>query len=312
MTHKILQSDIDLARKQLESKRPETEIVTALTRRGIEPAKAILLVHELRCGRRVVPEIDRLPRIVPGPSSEAPQALSASGVAPLTEPAKTSRAPDAVAQPKRGRKSAGRPWIWALVFLTTVGGLAIAYSFYGSRSRTRAQASGLTQIAEASSQPDKMRLAAPGPELELRRDGLYLGGDLVGRTNARSVLGTVLGPATRTNQVERPSKIIYAYDREGLLVYSKPGGGDENIVFDFDALGGTHGTERPFTGSLRVEEAMIRGDTDAGRLRAIKPLGLSPSEPDGCIFASHYSTVELVFTYRKGLQRLSSIEIDLK
>jgi hypothetical protein len=310
MTHKILQSDIDLARKQLESKRPETEIITVLTRRGIEAAKAIVLVHELRCGRRVAPEIDRVPYIRPGPSGETPQNPSAGGVNPLTQPAEPSRAP--VAQKRQDRKSAGRPWTWALMFLTAVGGLALAYYFYGSRWRASGQASGLTQIVQAHSQPDKMDVVAPGPQLELRADGLYLGRDLVARTNARSVLGNAFGPATRTNQVERPSKIIYAYDRHGLLVYSKPGGGDENIVFDFEALGGTHGTEQPFTGMLKVEEAMIRGDTDAVRLRAIKPLGLNPSEPDGYILASHSSAVELVFTYRKGLQRLSSIEIDLK
>lgn len=48
MTHDILPSDIDLAKKGIEARYPDSEIVAALVRRGIQSAQAIRLVDELR------------------------------------------------------------------------------------------------------------------------------------------------------------------------------------------------------------------------------------------------------------------------
>ena len=314
MTHKILQSDIELARKQLEAKRSDAEIVAALERRGIEPDKAAQLVQDLREGKPVSPEIDRVPQIVPGPSSEAAQNPGAGlEDAPEIEENFSGRS---IRRHGRRRPNPGRNWIiaTALLLLVVTAGI-LGYRLYEDRLEAPEGKNGRpleTQTARAASHSNKAAVQTHAPQLELREDGLRLAGNLIGRSNAQSVITRVFGPATRTNQVERPSKVIYAYDPYGVLVYSQRGGADENIVFDFDALGGTHGTESAFAGSLKVDAAEIRANTDAQSLGAIKSLGLTRSGPDGCIFASRHAAVELVFTYRKGLQRLSSIELDLK
>src|SRR5256885_6738638 len=56
MTPDILQSDIDLARKLLDERRPETEIVAALAYRGIESGRATQLIAELQAGKKVEPD----------------------------------------------------------------------------------------------------------------------------------------------------------------------------------------------------------------------------------------------------------------
>jgi hypothetical protein len=51
MTHDVLQSDIDLARKLIKEERQETEIIAALGLRGLEPTTATRLLDDLRNGR---------------------------------------------------------------------------------------------------------------------------------------------------------------------------------------------------------------------------------------------------------------------
>ena len=50
MTHDILRSDIELATRLREEKRPDEEIIAALVRRGIDPATAAQLIDDLRNG----------------------------------------------------------------------------------------------------------------------------------------------------------------------------------------------------------------------------------------------------------------------
>src|SRR5690348_4447492 len=56
MTHDVLQSDIDLARKLSDARRPASEIVTALTCRGIDSSRAAQLVSDLQNGRTIEPD----------------------------------------------------------------------------------------------------------------------------------------------------------------------------------------------------------------------------------------------------------------
>jgi len=53
MTHDILQSDVDLAKRLLKAKCPDSEIVAALLRRGIDQFDAERLVSDLRQGVQV-------------------------------------------------------------------------------------------------------------------------------------------------------------------------------------------------------------------------------------------------------------------
>jgi hypothetical protein len=106
--------------------------------------------------------------------------------------------------------------------------------------------------------------------------------------------------------------MIYAYDNHGLLIYSHKGTGNESILLDCEAIGGTNGTTARFTGSLRIDDQVIRADTDAKTLAAIQKLGLNNPEPDGGILGGRYNGLELIFAYLKTPQRLSLIEIDWK
>src|SRR5258705_7806923 len=56
MTNDILQSDIDLARRLLDARRPADEIVAALSYRGINGNRAAQLVADLQAGKAVEPD----------------------------------------------------------------------------------------------------------------------------------------------------------------------------------------------------------------------------------------------------------------
>jgi hypothetical protein len=163
----------------------------------------------------------------------------------------------------------------------------------------------------------KANVPSPKPPLaplalELQADGLHLGGSVVTPGNVLTAVASSLGVATRTNKVGQTDTVIYAYDHEGLLVYSQKGGGTNSIILDCEASGGTHGTTSPFVGTLTVAGQVIRSDTDSQALRAIKQLGLSRPGNQGGVWGGRYNGLNLVFAYLKTPQRLSLIEIDLK
>jgi hypothetical protein len=148
-------------------------------------------------------------------------------------------------------------------------------------------------------------------DLVLRQEGFLLNGRLLARTNALQVLRQVLGAPTRTNQLGSSGRTISSYDRHGLLVYSRQDG-DETIVFDFEALGGPHGTEAPFTGSLLIEATSISADTPAQSLQGIQSLELIRSSDEGASFSARCQDLHLYFMYQQDRQRLRSLAIDFK
>jgi hypothetical protein len=148
--------------------------------------------------------------------------------------------------------------------------------------------------------------------LELQPDGLHLGGSLVTRGSVLTTVANLLGIPTRTNQVGQTDTVIYAYDRQGLLIYAQKGGGTNSIVLDCEGSGGTNGTTLPFTGSLKIEDQVIGPGTDSQALTAIKKLELNHPDTGGSVWGGRYSGLDLVFAYLKSPQRLSLIEIDLK
>jgi hypothetical protein len=65
MTSEIVQSDIDLTRRMIELRRPDTAIVAILGKRGIDADRAALLIDDLRYGRKVVPHLPLGYHIIP-------------------------------------------------------------------------------------------------------------------------------------------------------------------------------------------------------------------------------------------------------
>ena len=64
MTKNILVSDIDLAERLIKAGGQDDEIIAALGKRGIEGANATQLVHDLRCGLQVKPELFSTPTMM--------------------------------------------------------------------------------------------------------------------------------------------------------------------------------------------------------------------------------------------------------
>ena len=148
--------------------------------------------------------------------------------------------------------------------------------------------------------------------LNLQSDGLRISGSLVTAGNVLTCISKVLGQPTRSSPAGQPDTIIYAYDNHGLLIYSTKGTGKDSIVLDCDAIGGANGTTSPFTGSLQVEDQVIRPDTDSKTLTAMPKLGLKNPAAGGGILSGRYNNLDLAFAYLKTPTRLSLIEIDLK
>jgi hypothetical protein len=168
--------------------------------------------------------------------------------------------------------------------------------------------SGTGFVAPASSAP-----AQPGElVLELRPEGLFAGGQPLTKKDAMLTVSTLLGAPTRTNEVEVPDKVVYAYDHHGLLIYSRRGLGDDYVVLDFDATGGTNGTTSAFAGKVKVENSLIQANTKSCSLGAIKQLELADPGADVGILKGHCNGLGLYFAYLKTPQRLDLIEIDLK
>ena len=324
MTHDILQTDIELATRLRDDHRSDDEIIQALVHRGVEPGPAAQLVDDLRKGKKT---ISQSPAPLEFAFARQPRAKSASHEtgqnhatpAPQAEPHREPR----TRPTDRGRKASTGLWwvVAALVGLAVLAGAIVVFN--GSHAKTNPQAGQQMQsaITKGESTPLKTPANAAAARqnvpltslvLELQPDGLHLGGSQVTRDNVLTVVANALGAATRTNQVAQTATVIYAYDRQGLLIYSQKGGGTNSIVLDCEASGGTHGTKFPFAGTLRIADQVIGPDTDSQTLTAIKTLGLKRLGGGGAIWGGHYNGLELVFAYLNSPRYLSLIEIDLK
>ena len=151
-----------------------------------------------------------------------------------------------------------------------------------------------------------------GLVFDLASDGLHIGSRLLTRGNALKTLSEMLGAPTRTQQGAEPDTVIHAFDNHGLLIYSHQRTGNESIILDCEAIGGNNGTTTPFTGSLRIEDQVIRAEMDAPALAAIEKLGLKDPGPAGGIMRGSHNGLDLVFAYLRTPRHLSLIEIDLK
>jgi hypothetical protein len=325
MTHDILQSDIELATRLRDDHRSDDEIILALVHRGVDPGPAAQLVDDLRNGRRAAPPSTAHLEFSPARRSRARSASRGTGP---NQPTHSSPAESRRESPARpavpGRKHPASLWRMAavLVGLVVVGTLGvILFQRFHANPQPQAEPPPKAAMPNVDSAPPKAPAqAAPASQivsptalvLELQPDGLRLGGSLVTRGNVLAAVANLLGVPTRTNRVGQTDTVIYAYDHQGLLLYSPKGGGTNSIVLDYEATGGANGTTSPFTGTLRIEDRVVGPDTDSQTLTAIKTLGLKRPGGSSTIWGGRYNNLELVFAYLKSPRRLSLIEIDLK
>jgi len=248
---------------------------------------AVLLANHLRRSKDDVP------------ADGAGEAASARGsVAPAD-----ARVKDPGAQPLTAAPDAtsGR---------TTAGGSGIRTEpAAAARNSQEAPRPGVPPAVKAGT---LQKPAAPGLALSLQSDGLRISGSLVTAGNVLACVHQVLGQPTRSIAAVQPDTIIYAYDDHGLLIYSAKGTKKDSIVLDCDAVGGANGTTSPFTGSLQVEDQVIRPDTDSKTLAAMPKLGLRNTAAGNAILSGRYNDLDLAFAYLKTPNRLSLIEIDLR
>jgi hypothetical protein len=329
MTHDILPTDIALAVKLVEEQRPDAEILEALAYRSVDPAKAAKVLDDLRHGRKPVAD-SPLPRemtMTRRPRTKKPGHESRDDDAPR------SAEPDAPRERRSpaasGRRIPGLVKIAvASLLVLVIAAVAIVLS---RRSNSESNAAVAPQVGSSGARQQQVRPPAPGTAvgaardnksipvdksipvvLELQPDGLHFGGKLVTGDNLLSIVVDVLGAATRTNQAAPAGQVIYAYDRQGLLIYSQPGGLTNHIVLDCDAIGGPNGTTSPFAGTLKVEDQVIGPDTDSKTLASMKKLAIDSPKDGGTIWGGHYNSLGLIFAYLKSPQHPSLIEIDLK
>jgi hypothetical protein len=351
MTHEILQSDVDLARRLLAARRPNKEIVAALMLRGIDVAEAERLVDDLSQGRRVKVRVD-----VGGsrqPSSE-----------PVNEPSELEQ--DVRSSEPSGSRSRVRLWFVVMV-LVLGGGLAAVVMQYRksyhketavllneldslARELQRAESNfpggaatypagedseALKQYQKLKSQIGKRRLdEAEQAKLQMARlnggtsaasrtifrskaivelgsAGLRVEGHQVVATNALSVLQKALGPPSRTNWVASSSTVLYAFDRQGILLFAPRNTQPNGLLLDFEGEGGEYGTQAPFSGVLRIGTQEIHSQTPASILRSNPELTLTNAPSDGRILAGRCNGFETICSFLKSADRLSSVEIRL-
>ena len=182
-------------------------------------------------------------------------------------------------------------------------------------SRRRLDAGEKRRLEEAMRK--EQQRAQPGngggaPDLEIRQEGVYIGGIRVTARSALQALCQAVGPPARTNQMEQSTNIVYAFDTHGLLLYTQPGAEADYMVLDFDANGGSAGTTSPFIGRLKIDSIVIGRETDAQSLSAATAVNLNRSGPEGGIFKGSWQGTELCVAYLKNQQRPSLIQISLK
>lgn len=338
MTQDILQSDLNIARRLIEAKSPDTEIVAALVRRGVAPAKASQVVNDLRMGNTVRPVDAMLPEFTSGESSSAAGRPSDSGRQFRPHPSSPGAS--------GGLRSGGanpRPVRLLIPVSLVVLGAAVAagliwnYQYHATTSvlldqwesapskddalsariaRRRLNAAEAARWNATALPNGKASTSSASPAsdlvLELRPDGLHIGTNLVTSRNAWRAVSAVIGLPTRTNRTDQPRTVIYAFDRHGLLIYSGEGAGADTVMLDYDALGGTNGTTLPFAGTLKFETNLIHGSTDAGALASIKKLGLSNPGHDAGTFRGRCHNLDLYFAYLHNTSHLSVVQINLK
>ncbi len=315
MTHDVLQSDIDLARRLLETRRPASEIVTALTYRGVNSDRATQLVSDIESGKTVEPDRPitiHLPGEATAPIIVPASASERKSISPKTSNRRAG---------KRSRNSKTDAFPWAMLIAMASAVVCIgAFAIINHKTHGDSAERGHFEAADKSvSVPDAADrhklLGGPQPKdisLEIQKDGFRLCNKSVAREDFLNVMFKILGSPSRTNQIENVERVIYAYDAYGILLYSPRNSGNCSVVLDFEATGGAAGTKNAFVGTLKVCDRALCATTDAASLALIRELGLEPAKSASGIFRAQFEGFELVFAYFERPDRLSLAEIDFK
>jgi hypothetical protein len=121
MIHEILSSDVELAKGMLESSHSDTEILGYLASRGIDPAKAIELLDDLRHGKKPHTPMAFVPGSAEPPATESRRAAVADA-----SPASESRR-----RHSHGRRTYKQPRMpWWFILMAAVFILALAYAYF--------------------------------------------------------------------------------------------------------------------------------------------------------------------------------------
>jgi hypothetical protein len=317
MTHDLLQSDLDVAKRLIGANGTDAEIVETLTARGVAPLKAQQVARDLRFGKLVTPFNPAAPGVELRDMSDPTDA----------EPPKPRRTASAPKRSEWGRESrySGRKSkapFWIVVFLglcLSGGGGALVWHIRMQRQMQETAGmdrpdSALSMDGSVSprSRPAEETLPSSGAVLDLQTDGLHLANALVTATNALFAISGVLGPPTRTNRLDQVGKVIYAYDHHGVLLYAGEAAGGDSVVLDYDGAGGTNGTLLPFAGTIKLGENLVKAKTRSSELVAIRQLNLTNPTNDSGTFRGRCNNLDVFFAYLNGPARLSLVEINLK
>jgi hypothetical protein len=287
MTGDLLQSDIELVRKLISEGQSDSAILTTLQFRKLAPDKAQQLVADLRGGVPVQADP------VPIPHWEA----ATAGDMPRQEDKSRQIRSD------RGHRdepiASGFPWF--RVALLLVIAISVTAIFVLSRR---------TPAVNAIAPPITPLNLASNISVEIQQGDLLVCGRPINRSNALMVLSDLLGPPSRTNRVENLNKIIYAYDTNGIVLFSDNDQND-SIVLYFERVGGANGAELPFTGTFKVHTNSLDVKTESKTLAAISQLNLSEN-PTNPILSGHCNGFNLSFAYLKTTDRLSLVQVDLQ
>jgi hypothetical protein len=308
MTHDVLQSDIDLTRRLIDSGLPTTEIVTALGFRGIDSNRANQLIADLQSGKPVEPD-----KPIKINLSQKPV-----GKEVLASESGPGRRPGSVAQSvgdstAKGRKSTF-PW-FTIIALASAAVCVCAVMLISRKSHSpdsieQKQSSASDDSTIPGNQRSPSHADPKAISIGIEPNGLRLCGNSITRENFLTGIFEILGPPSRTNQVEKADHIIYAYDSCGLLVFSPKDSGHRSLVLDFDGSDGDAGTKKAFVGAFKVNNHVVQANTDAATLGLIKELDLQAPKSASGIFHAQYGKLDLVFGYLKTPERLSLVEID--
>jgi hypothetical protein len=121
MIHEILSSDVEFAKGMLDSSHSDAEILGYLASRGIDPAKAVELLDNLRHGRKPNTPMAFVPASTSQPATESGRAAGTDALAESESRRRHSHG-------RRRHRQPHRPWWFILVAAIFI--LALAYAFF--------------------------------------------------------------------------------------------------------------------------------------------------------------------------------------
>jgi hypothetical protein len=286
MTGDLLQSDIDLARHLIAEGQTDGQIIVALGYRRIGAEKAQRLVQDLRRGIDV--PADPLPadlwRPVTIDTGDRRQKEPPLPAPHPTEPAS--------------------PFPWFRVALLGVVAVTIGAVFLFNRDhRTEVSATPRELMVEPG-----VSLRRPAFQVEVEADHIRISGTALSRENALKVLSDLGGPPARTNRLE--DLTMYAFDQQGVVLYSGNKNGKDSLLLYFEPVGGTNGAQHAFTGTLSIDGKSVTLATDPKRLLSLAGLGLKETATN--VFSVQTNGLGLSFAYLNTPAQLSLVQIDLE